>query len=383
MLFIFNILDTFILLGAVQGLLLSATLWFSKSHQQRAYFLSIFLLILAYNGLETFGASVGTSNATLIFWVDVFSPMYFFFGLGASLYLYVSSFIKVEPISFKRIWKYYLPMFVQVFLRIALLFFAFFFQQMRDAIIALDSIHFEGTKLFNVIVFWIYFYFSFKKYQQFTKEESSLSPEEKQLISKWLRTFLLALFLTTVFWTANVLASFFVAEVNIYFYYPIEIILVLFIYWVGFASFHRTKIIYAIPQKTASTFLENIDQAAIEKCISLLQKAMESEKLFLDPELNVGKLAKHLQVSQKMLSAVLNQHLGKGFNEFVNEYRIKEVKEKLLSKDYEHFTITGIAFEAGFNSQATFQRVFKELTNFTPKEFLASENKHSNPDLGR
>ena len=100
---------------------------------------------------------------------------------------------------------------------------------------------------------------------------------------------------------------------------------------------------------------------------------MEGEKLFLDPELNVGKLAKHLQINQKMLSAVLNQHLGKGFNEFVNEYRVAEVKKKLLSKENQHLTILGLALKAGFNSQATFQRVFKELTSLTPKEFVARE----------
>lgn len=368
-----SILSIFILLGAIQGILLSIALFFSKSHKQRACFLGFFLLILAYNGMETFGASMNLGDSALVFWVDVFSPMYFFFGLGASLYLYVYSFTVQINLSFRSIWKYYLPMLIQLFLRITLLFFAFFFASMREAIIALDSIHFEFTQFSNVLVFWIYFYFAFKKYQQFTKQENNISTEEKTLISKWLRAFLFVLFLTTIFWTINILASFFVADLNIYFYYPIEIVLVLFIYWIGFASFHHTKIIYTIPQKTAPAFLENISQTKIENCINSLRNAMESEKLFLDPELNVSKLAKHLQINQKMLSAVLNQHLGKGFNEFVNEYRVAEVKKKLLSKESQHLTISGLAFESGFNSQATFQRVFKELTNLTPKEFVAKE----------
>ena len=364
-------LQNIILLGAVQGLLLSIALFTSKNYTQRARFLSFFLFILAYNGIETFGASMNLGDSVLVFWVDVFSPMYFFFGLGASLYLYVYSFTVQENLSFKNIWKYYLPMLIQLFLRIVLLFFASFPASMRDAIIALDGIHFELTQFSNVLIFWIYFYFAFKKYQQFTKQENNISVEEKALINKWLRVFLFVLFLTTIFWTINILASFFVADLNIYFYYPIEIILVLFIYWIGFASFHRTKIIYTTPQKTIPTVLENTSQTEIENCIHSLKNAMESEKLFLDTELNVSKLAKHLQVSQKMLSAVLNQHLGKGFNEFVNEYRVAEVKKKLLSKENHHLTISGLAFESGFNSQATFQRVFKELTNLTPKEFVA------------
>jgi len=34
-----------------------------------------------------------------------------------------------------------------------------------------------------------------------------------------------------------------------------------------------------------------------------------------------------------------------------------------------NLTIAGIAFECGFNSQATFQRTFKELTGQSPSEF--------------
>ena len=67
----------------------------------------------------------------------------------------------------------------------------------------------------------------------------------------------------------------------------------------------------------------------------------------------------------------MNQYENKGFNEFVNTYRIEEVKKYLLQNDFSNLTISGMALEAGFNSQATFQRVFKKLEGMTPTEFLA------------
>jgi AraC-like DNA-binding protein len=63
--------------------------------------------------------------------------------------------------------------------------------------------------------------------------------------------------------------------------------------------------------------------------------------------------------------------LNKSFNEFINEYRIEEVKKRLLEKGNEHLTIAGLALECGFNSQATFQRSFKNATGVSPKEYLS------------
>jgi AraC-like DNA-binding protein len=53
----------------------------------------------------------------------------------------------------------------------------------------------------------------------------------------------------------------------------------------------------------------------------------------------------------------------------VNEYRVAMFKEKILLPEMNHLTIAGIAVDCGFNSQATFQRTFKEITGKSPSEF--------------
>ena len=54
----------------------------------------------------------------------------------------------------------------------------------------------------------------------------------------------------------------------------------------------------------------------------------------------------------------------------MNEYRVKEVKEKLANKKYKSLTVLGIAYESGFNSKTTFNRIFKEETGMTPTEYI-------------
>jgi AraC-like DNA-binding protein len=58
------------------------------------------------------------------------------------------------------------------------------------------------------------------------------------------------------------------------------------------------------------------------------------------------------------------------FNDFVNAYRVKDVQERLIDRANQHFTISSIAIESGFNSLATFQRVFKNTTGMTPREYM-------------
>ena len=69
------------------------------------------------------------------------------------------------------------------------------------------------------------------------------------------------------------------------------------------------------------------------------------------------------------LSFVINNGFGKNFNDFVNEFRVAEVKNKLNEGAAENLNLLGIALDSGFNSKATFNRAFKKFTGISPKEF--------------
>ncbi|MBV6655045.1 MAG: AraC family transcriptional regulator, partial [Mameliella sp.] len=74
-------------------------------------------------------------------------------------------------------------------------------------------------------------------------------------------------------------------------------------------------------------------------------------------------------VHTKVLSAIINSCLGKNFHDFVNEYRIEEVKRRILDPAYDHWSLLGIALDCGFNSKSTFNRIFKKFTGYTPRAF--------------
>jgi putative ABC transport system permease protein len=67
--------------------------------------------------------------------------------------------------------------------------------------------------------------------------------------------------------------------------------------------------------------------------------------------------------------------LSGDFSDFINEFRVREVARKIQDPAYDRLTLLGIAYESGFNSERTFHRVFKEMTNKTPLEYKNSLRK--------
>jgi AraC-like DNA-binding protein len=70
---------------------------------------------------------------------------------------------------------------------------------------------------------------------------------------------------------------------------------------------------------------------------------MQNEKPYLNNELKAHEMAQQLGISTAHLSQVLNKYIEKSFFEFVNEYRVKEVIQKMKSKEHQHYTLLAIA----------------------------------------
>lgn len=103
--------------------------------------------------------------------------------------------------------------------------------------------------------------------------------------------------------------------------------------------------------------------------IETLVKYMEESEVWKDTELSISKLSNQTAIPKHHLSEVLNEHLGKSFYEFVNEYRVEYAKQLLINKDYANWSIIAIAYECGFNSKNAFNISFKKSTQQTPSEF--------------
>ena len=101
----------------------------------------------------------------------------------------------------------------------------------------------------------------------------------------------------------------------------------------------------------------------------LIKKALIQDKIHLDNDLTLDKLADYLNIDSAELSSILNHEMNTNYYHLINLHRVEEVKKKLQEDDSRFFTLLAIAFDCGFNSKSTFNRVFKEFTGKSPKEF--------------
>jgi AraC-like DNA-binding protein len=108
---------------------------------------------------------------------------------------------------------------------------------------------------------------------------------------------------------------------------------------------------------------------AVEKHRPHLAEFMEMERPWLDPELTLSVLAERIGLNASQLSFLVNNGFQQNFNDFVNTYRVEEVKRKLNLPEFQHLSLLGVAFESGFNSKATFNRAFKKLTGNAPSQY--------------
>lgn len=97
-----------------------------------------------------------------------------------------------------------------------------------------------------------------------------------------------------------------------------------------------------------------------------VQLIMNTEKPFLNPRLTLERFAELVHLPPRQVSLIINRCFEQNFHEYINRYRVEEAKKMLADPEY---SIQKIAQLSGFNSKATFNRLFKNLVTVTPSEY--------------
>lgn len=105
-----------------------------------------------------------------------------------------------------------------------------------------------------------------------------------------------------------------------------------------------------------------------------LDELMNTQKIYLDPTLNLQQLSDRLGITPHQVSQLLNQFCGESFSDFINRYRVDYFKNAVTNPANAHLSLLAVAFESGFNSKAAFNAVFKKVTGQTPSEFARQAN---------
>ncbi len=112
-----------------------------------------------------------------------------------------------------------------------------------------------------------------------------------------------------------------------------------------------------------------IDPAKAEEIMKRVTYLFDVEKIFRKEDISLQSLSEELTVPAYQLSWVINKKMNITFSGLVNSYRIEEVKKRLASAQDKDKNILDIAFDSGFNTKTSFNRVFKKMTGITPSQY--------------
>jgi len=361
------IFNTIILLGALQGFILCCLLFLSRKNRLLNKLLAWLILLISLASIKLYGTENGWFDYPVMRWIDTLVPLIIVMPIGPLIYFYVRATLQ-PGFSIGRKQKRH------------------FYAALIDMVPQLTAIIFIGGVLAHVFSPdsrpWGTFIDDYNVYSDIPRwlsisiylyMSSKLLSNQPSGQFKWLRQMVRAFMIFQVIWLLYlipyVIPKYTGFMLDTFSWYPVYVPIAILVYWLGIRGYIVSQTGSAQVKKTAQ-----LDPGLVDKTIDSLRAAMEKDKLYLNPALTVAMLADHTGVPSKNISAILNQHLKKSFNEFVNEYRVNAIRQRLLNGETRELTIAGLAYEGGFNSLPTFQRAFKSVTGRTPSEFLAEKS---------
>lgn len=378
----FNPRSLIVFVCILQGAVFAALLLFRyiKLKKSSDFWLAALLLLLCSSLITPLigFANVYDRNQ----WLTYF-PFSIFYTSIVCIWFYVQTLTNAKREFGRKNWLLFVPAIA------CLIFHLFLFAQSLEFKGWFDKNYYQPfVKPFVTVTefFWnfAFLYLSIHHYQKYSAWLDENYSDTEKIKFDWLRNFLYVFTFVFVLGSIFKFTDSFVYHLSYIKYFYFELILAFVIYYVAIAGYLRSQ---PIELNFTEIESEKIEAATEEKRLLLsgnelenlkmkLRVLMETEKPFLDSQLTLANLARRLGVNTTVLSYVINSGFEKNFNDFVNEFRIAEVKNKLRSGAAEKENLLGIALDSGFNSKATFNRAFKKFTGVAPKEF--QENLISN-----
>lgn len=294
-------------------------------------------------------------------------PMQFLLALGPLIYFYV---LKITRPEYKLKWKNLLH-FSPLLLELGTL-----VLEIKESIrigvpTYATSIFHDLNPVLQLLIFIsviTYLYQSYKLIQDFYRRLQPVLMDRSRVEFRWLRRLLAATALLWLLWIVYAAIDYFGYrnQLGIYVYYPFYIFFAVIIIWTAAAAFLKPQAGLMVAPPAVS---KAAPPAGLREKGIWLKKTLKENRYYEDPELSLTSLAEKLDLSPHELSRTINTVLKKSFNDFINEYRVRDVINKMLDPAYDYITLLGIAYEAGFNSQSTFTRIFKQMTGKTPLEY--------------
>ncbi len=320
------------------------------------------------------------------FLVTIISPIgvISLFALGPFIFQYIKT-VYTSKIDFKELIKGLLP-FGIAFVVYSIPHYIYGFSiQNKTSVFQILSLLIPFLSILHLCYYFFLCNRLLKRFKRSIKNNySNLRTLDLKWLNIWIRGFVLFLIIDLISGLFLILyPNDLLAYTNLFY-------LVLLIWYIGYYGIAQAQVflLSELPIKSAKTEKSQQKKVKItssfdcgsKEFIALktqLKVIFTEQEIFKKEHLSLKETADILGTSDKKLSHLLNICLKSNFYEYVNTHRVNYFTRKLKEGTTEKLTILSIAFDSGFNSKATFNRVFKQQIGITPQEFKKQLHKRS------
>ncbi len=375
----FNIYSTPLLVLVIQGLLLALLLVYRFRSKSVAsdIFLAILLLITCYHRT--------TYTIGFMSWYDTFKNTkinYYLISLGLAsgplIYFYIKASVEESFFFSKRDTLHFVPALLYVVFYIGVYLYDVRqpgFENTQNGVLyswAMEHLTIGFSAFFTLQLF-VYLVLSFKIYYVFRNRLVQEYSNTYNYELRWLRNFLIAYTFLFIYDVVQTITDGFILDLHWTEEWWYQFCSALVVIYVGvkgyFTPLENVKKINLSESYDSFKSDHTIDQFKYQEELDKVCRIIDLEKLYLDPNLSLSQLARKIGLNPTQLSFIINKGKGINFNDFINQYRVEHVKSQLVDPEKKHLTILSIAYDSGFNSKATFNRVFKRISGKSPSAF--------------
>lgn len=370
-----NISDGFLTINVILSFIFGVTLIVKSNAKNPTLFLGLFMITYFMEGyidLAKYFLSESTTDKLLF--IPFITNSFLF---APFLYLYAKNLM--SPISFKKEIPHLIPGLIE-FLLFSVLF-CLSVETKKWLNSSEDTANYWFFYRIISFIYSIYYLFKTIKFidQCQMEIENYYSTLEGKLLT-WLRSTTLFLGTIGVVWLilfiiVNMSSPESMNLIGFFSNFVIDGINLLFIGYVTVMGLKQSSLIEFSQMKLEEKQIDRLstinytEKEENNQFYDQVLEYMETKEPFTNPTLTLGSLSSELNIQPRRLSEVIKKQTAYNFNQFINKFRVDKAKELLNSPQYAHYSILGIAEEAGFNSKATFNTTFKQFTQMTPSQF--------------
>lgn len=380
----FNLYSTPLLVLVLQGVLFAILLFakYLKHRNPSHLILVLILLLVCYQQICYTVGFMGWYNefrtTKINYWLMPIS-----LALAPLLFFYVKSVTMSRFVFRKKDFLHFGLAFMLIGFRVFIYIYDSLqpgFHETQNGVlkIAADEAIVQPILVFlDFAVMLLYLAFTFQLFFNYRKKIQQYFSNTYKLELNWVLSFLIAFSVLFLYGTIQTLINIAITELSYTQEWWFNILMAIVTLYIGIRGYFTdtnklNKLEFSFTPSPISIPQSDDKQVVSKLEIDMVSAFMKDEKPYLNPDLNLSELADDLKMNRGQLSQVINSGFGQNFNDFVNNYRVNAIKEKLNEGSHKQLSLLGIAYDCGFNSKATFNRVFKKLTQTSPTEYLST-----------